>query len=57
MLVFPMLAFSQTTQDRPTLDIHLTRLSEQAIQALETSPIPLESVALEPVPLLGKATS
>lgn len=53
-LVFPIMAFTQTGASQPSFGIYLTRLSEEVIQTLEKTPIPLESVPLDPIPLISQ---
>jgi hypothetical protein len=54
VFVSSITAISQTEIQQPSFGIYLTQLSGTVIQTLERSPIPVETVPLEPTPLISE---
>ncbi len=53
-LAFPIIACSQEVSQKPSFGIYLTQLQGTMIQQLERHPIEVESVPLEPLPLISE---
>jgi hypothetical protein len=54
VLSFSIVSFSQTGKTRLSFGIYLTQLSEEDIQKLERHPLPIESIPLQPMPLISE---
>ncbi len=53
-LTSPIIAYSQGESQKASFGIYLTQLPASTIQQLERNPIVLESVPLEPIPLISE---